>query len=158
MNGSATPKLVHNGEDETFYDIHVLIVEDNLVNQRVLSKQLQTLGMKVAVANHGKEALDYLRTTEFCASGDKPLKKLSLILMDWEMPVMDGLSCVRHIRQMQKDGIVHGRVPVIAVTANVREEQVKEAVEAGMDDIVSKPFRVPELCARIKKLLCPRNS
>jgi PleD family two-component response regulator len=68
-------------------DLHVLIVEDNLVNQRVLAKQLRNVGMEVTVANHGVEALDHLRTTTYCADGGKASNPLSLILMDWEMPV-----------------------------------------------------------------------
>jgi CheY-like chemotaxis protein len=131
--------------------IHVLIVEDNLVNQRVLAKQLRNLGIKVAVANHGGEALDYLQTTKFCVDNGN---ELCLILMDWEMPLMDGLTAVRKIRELQKSGIVKGHVPVIAVTANVRSEQVQVAIEAGMDDVVSKPFRIPELYERMQNLLC----
>jgi CheY-like chemotaxis protein len=131
--------------------IHVLIVEDNLVNQRVLAKQLRNLGIKVAVANHGGEALDYLQTTKFCMDNGN---ELSLILMDWEMPVMDGLTAVRKIRELQQSGIVNGHVPVIAVTANVRSEQVQVAIEAGMDDVVSKPFRIPELYERMQNLMC----
>jgi CheY-like chemotaxis protein len=145
-------------------DLHILVVEDNLVNQRVLAKQLRNLGMHVALANHGGEALEHLRSTNYCikdASGatdsldatNVSSNPLSLILMDWEMPVMDGLTCVRNIRQLQREGIVHGHVPVIAVTANVRFEQVKVALEAGMDDVISKPFRIPELCACIRKTL-----
>jgi CheY-like chemotaxis protein len=66
-------------------ELHVLIVEDNLVNQRVLAKQLRNIGMQVEVANHGGEALDYLRKTKYCVS-DGTGKPLALILMDWEMP------------------------------------------------------------------------
>lgn len=132
--------------------LHILIVEDNLVNQRVLAKQLRSIGMNVAVANHGEEALEYLRTTNYCLkNGFRNV--LSLILMDWEMPVMDGLTCVRRIRQLQRDGAVSGHVPVIAVTANVRTEQVEVALEAGMDDVISKPFRIPELRDCIQKTL-----
>jgi CheY-like chemotaxis protein len=65
-------------------DLHILVVEDNLVNQRVLAKQLRTIGMKVTVANHGGEALEHLRTTQYCVTHGKPL---SIVLMDWEMPV-----------------------------------------------------------------------
>jgi CheY-like chemotaxis protein len=134
--------------------INVLIVEDNLVNQRVLAKQLKNIGMNVAVANHGVEALDYLRKTAYCIpdEGSHALG-LSLILMDWEMPVMNGLTCVREIRKLQSQGIVRGHVPVIAVTANVRSEQVTLALEAGMDDVISKPFRIPELCACMYKTM-----
>ncbi|KAH7406739.1 hypothetical protein DE146DRAFT_607011 [Phaeosphaeria sp. MPI-PUGE-AT-0046c] len=141
------------GNDLTMTDLHVLIVEDNLVNQRVLAKQLRNVGMKVAVANHGAEALDHLKTTHYCMSDGSSSNALSLILMDWEMPVMDGLTCVRRIRELQQKGVVHGHVPVIAVTANVRSEQVEVALKAGMDDVISKPFRIPELCACIRKIL-----
>lgn len=133
--------------------IHVLIVEDNLVNQRVLAKQLRHIGMKVDVANHGGEAIDFLRTTTCCRPHDPSANRLSLILMDWEMPVMDGLTCVRAIRKLQVQGEVKSHVPVIGVTANVRSEQVAEALESGMDDVISKPFRIPELCACIWKTI-----
>jgi CheY-like chemotaxis protein len=133
-------------------ELYILVVEDNLVNQRVLAKQLRNLGMKVAVANHGGEALEYLSTTTCCLN-DSTAKPLSLILMDWEMPVMDGLTCVREIRKLQVQGVVTRHVPVIAVTANVRAEQVSKALDAGMDDVISKPFRIPELSACIHKTM-----
>jgi CheY-like chemotaxis protein len=66
---------------------------------------------------------------------------------------MDGLTCVRRIRELQKEGAVRGHVPVIAVTANVRSEQVEVALKAGMDNVISKPFRIPELRACIQKTL-----
>jgi CheY-like chemotaxis protein len=66
---------------------------------------------------------------------------------------MDGLTCVRRIRELQQEGVIHGHVPVIAVTANVRSEQVAVALKAGMDDVISKPFRIPELRACIAKTL-----
>jgi CheY-like chemotaxis protein len=113
--------------------------------------------MHVAVANHGGEALEYLRSTVYCTEGDSA-NALTLILMDWEMPVMDGLTCVANIRQLQKQGDVRGHVPVIAVTANVRSEQVEIALQAGMDDVISKPFRLPELCECIQKTLRKRGA
>lgn len=133
-------------------DKHILLVEDNIVNQRVLGKQLRRLGMQVTVANHGGECLAYLRSTRYCSS-EASAPPLSLVLMDWEMPVMNGLTCVRSIRQLQKEGTVKGHVPIIGITANVRLEQLQEAMEAGMDDVMSKPFRIPELCACIDKTL-----
>ena len=125
--------------------IHVLVVEDNLVNQKVLAKQLRSLGCIVEVANHGVEALSHLEKTTFWPTPTElsSRRHLSIVLMDWEMPVMDGLTCVRKIRQLQNHGTIIGHVPVIAVTANARHEQVEQAMEAGMDDVVSKPFRVP---------------
>ncbi|KAK7612979.1 hypothetical protein BKA81DRAFT_379022 [Phyllosticta paracitricarpa] len=167
--------------------VHILLVEDNLINQRVLANQLRSKGWEVSVANHGAEALDFLRRTKFCAhmqntmsstpsptsticslattandtakssfdsSRAEPPINLDLILMDWEMPVMDGLTAVREIRRLQREGTVKGHVPVIAVTANVRGEQINTAMEAGMDDVVSKPFRVPELAKKMTELVC----
>jgi PleD family two-component response regulator len=68
-------------------DLHVLVVEDNVVNQRVLAKQLRNIGMKVTVSNHGGEALEHLRTTQYCITDRALAKPLSVVLMDWEMPV-----------------------------------------------------------------------
>lgn len=136
----------------------VLIVEDNLINQRVLSNQLKKTGCRVSLANDGLEALAFLRTTRFCCKAGDGQKDgegvpLDIILMDLEMPNMDGLTCVREIRRMEALGEVSGHVPVIAVTANVREQQVATARQSGMDDVLSKPFRIPELLEKVEKLL-----
>ncbi|KAF2676596.1 hypothetical protein K458DRAFT_437136 [Lentithecium fluviatile CBS 122367] len=71
-------------------ELNVLVAEDNPVNQRVLTKQLRNLRMKVALANHGGEALEYPCSTDYCTADGSTANKLSLILMDWEMPIMDG--------------------------------------------------------------------
>jgi len=86
-------------------------------------------------------------------AGGPPVQPLSIILMDLEMPNMDGLTCVREIRRMEDEGRISRHVPVIAVTANVRDEQVAAAKLAGMDDVVSKPFRIPDLLKKIEVLL-----
>lgn len=161
--------------------LRVLVVEDNLVNQRVLANQLGRLGCAVHVANHGVEALEFLKTTKHhhdapCSkaapssssnpivSGKPPVTfphipshDLDFILMDWEMPVMDGLTCVREIRRLQSAGTLTAHIPVVAVTANVRQEQIATAMEAGMDDVVSKPFRVPDLLGRVRSLIADSN-
>lgn len=134
-------------------DMHILIVEDNLVNQKVLSKQLCNAGFSVVVANHGGQALSYLETSRFWTGKEVTGAALSLILMDLEMPIMDGLTCVKRIRQLQADTLIVGHVPVIAVTANARSEQIATAKEAGMDSVVTKPFRLPELIPEIGRLL-----
>ena len=114
---------------------HILLVEDNLVNQRVLQRQLKNLGCIVHVANHGGEALDRLKQSTWwdkpVTDGSTPLE-LSVVLMDQEMPVMDGLTATKRIREMEKDGKFIRHVPVIAVTANARSEQIQTALEAGM--------------------------
>jgi PAS domain S-box-containing protein len=131
-------------------DIHILVVEDNLINQKVLVSQLKKVGCTVHVANDGLEALAFLEKTHFLT---KDGAWLNVILMDLEMPNMDGLTCVREIRKMEDEGRIARRVPVIAVTANVRDEQVATALRSGMDDVVSKPFRIPELLKKIGALL-----
>jgi CheY-like chemotaxis protein len=131
--------------------LHILIVEDNLINQRVLRAALQKAGCTVHVANDGLEALSFLSTTEFTTPTTGI--PLSVILMDLEMPNMDGLTCVKEIRKMEDDQSIDKHVPVIAVTANVRDEQVASARESGMDDVVSKPFRIQELLTKIESLL-----
>lgn len=130
---------------------HVLIVEDNIVNQKVLSKQLRNAGCIVSVANHGGEALDFLSTTRFWTGLQKTGVELSVVLMDLEMPTMDGLTCVKRIRQLQEEGMIVGHVPVIAVTANARSEQIATAKDSGMDSVVTKPFRIPELMPEMDK-------
>jgi CheY-like chemotaxis protein len=100
----------------------------------------------VYTADNGLLALDHLATTAFC---NPTGTRLSVILCDLEMPEMDGLTCVGRIREMEKDGSIQGHVPVIAVTANVREEQINDALRAGMDDVLRKPFRIPEVFAKI---------
>ncbi|KAF9728826.1 hsp90-like protein [Paraphaeosphaeria minitans] len=142
-------------------DLHVLVVEDNLVNQKVLANQLRKLGCVVSVANHGGEALDFLKTTSLwryltVQTGESALEErdppidLHLILMDWEMPVMNGLTAVTKIRQFERGGQLRGHTPIIGVTANVREQQIQAAMDVGMDDVVSKPFRVSELMERMR--------
>lgn len=79
---------------------------------------------------------------------------INLVLMDMEMPIQDGLTCTRHIRELEEQGHVFcasgGRVPIIAVTANARPEQINEAREAGCDDVLVKPYRIPELVERMQ--------
>ncbi|KAL8828700.1 MAG: hypothetical protein Q9170_006486 [Blastenia crenularia] len=132
--------------------LKVLIVEDNLVNQRVLQRQLRNIGCTVFVANHGKECLAMLQESNFWAGHGRNAVDLGVILMDLEMPVMDGLTCAREIRKAQQTGEIIRHVPIIAVTANARSEQIETALATGMDDVVSKPFRIPDLIPKIESL------
>lgn len=113
-------------------NVSILIVEDNLINQAVLSKQLRLLGCTVHVANHGGEALAVLQTTKYWKGMQDVGKDLTVVLLDIEMPVMDGLTCVRRIRELQAQGDIIGHVPVIAVSGNARAEQIAIARNAGM--------------------------
>ncbi|KAG0651774.1 Hybrid signal transduction histidine kinase K [Hyphodiscus hymeniophilus] len=150
---SSNSAILPNASILDYSKTKVLIVEDNLVNQRVLQKQLRNAGFVVDVANHGGEALDVLRGSRFWAGKEKTGADLAIILMDLEMPVMDGLTCARTIRDLETDGTIVRHVPIIAVTANARLEQIESAMAAGMDDVVSKPFRIPELIPKITELV-----
>ncbi|TKX25946.1 histidine kinase-like protein 2 [Elsinoe australis] len=150
----------------------ILVVEDNVVNQAVLSKQLRRLGHEVHVANHGGEALKWIRGSGLWKGEgrlDTPVdavfpvenkgdgegeekRELSVILMDVEMPVMDGLSCAAEIRRYQSEGLIVSHIPIIAVSANARTEQVGQALQCGMDDAISKPFRIVDLMPKIESL------
>lgn len=112
--------------------LKILIVEDNLVNQKVLSKQLSNMGCIVHVANHGGECLDRLRESTFWKENGRDGLEISVILMDQEMPVMDGLTCTKEIRKLEARGDVVSHVPIIAVTANARSEQIDTAMDVGM--------------------------
>jgi CheY-like chemotaxis protein len=115
---------------------NILVVEDNLVNQKVVSKQLRKAGHFVHVANHGEEALDFIKRSEYWHAFETGYaekgESLSVVLMDLEMPVMDGISCVKIIRELQGRGKIRGHVPVIAVTANARKDQIFKSLEAGV--------------------------
>jgi CheY-like chemotaxis protein len=144
-------RSIENDRDDNKDDqLHVLVVEDNIINQKVLSKQLTKAGCVVSTADNGVHALEHLAKTSFCVT-DGVL--LSIILIDCEMPEMDGLTCCRKIREMEQRGKITKHVPVIAVTANIRGGQIDKAKESGMDDVIGKPFRVPDLLAKMQGLL-----
>ncbi|GAB7334833.1 hypothetical protein MBLNU13_g06743t1 [Cladosporium sp. NU13] len=122
--------------------LQILLVEDNLVNQRVMAKQLNKAGFVVVVSNHGQEALDHLNQTNFAVVQDS---NVDVILMDIEMPVMDGLECIRRIRETERRLQTPEPIPLIAVTANARPEQQTLALDAGFDKVVTKPFSMKSL-------------
>ncbi|HGM5550789.1 MULTISPECIES: hybrid sensor histidine kinase/response regulator [Pseudomonas] len=110
----------------------VLLVEDNPVNQLVAKGMLGKLGCDVVVAAHGAEALDQLEHDEF-----------DLVLMDCNMPVMDGYEASRQIRQSGR----WPNLPIVALTANAMSEERERCRAAGMSDYLAKPFRREELAA-----------
>jgi CheY-like chemotaxis protein len=123
-----------------------------VINAKVMAKQLRKLDCDVVVAENGLEALNYLATTTYQSSveGSAPL---SIILLDVEMPIMDGLTCIRRIRALELSGEISGHIPVIAITANARNEQIAAAIEAGMDSVVTKPFTIKDLVPQMEALV-----
>lgn len=120
------------GQQEEDALLSILVVEDNELNQRVLRRQLEKLGHSVTVANHGQEALDILQQTRHWATNPESCKSFSAVLLDQEMPVLDGTSTARIIRRQESDGIMVGHLPLIAITGNARGEKVDQLRAAGM--------------------------
>jgi CheY-like chemotaxis protein len=122
---------------------HVLLVEDNAINQELAQRILTKLDIKVTLATNGQEALDILKTKfDFHA-----------ILMDCHMPVMDGYTATREVRKIEA---LNG-IPVIALTANVSANDRKKMSEAGMCDVVTKPYTAQELIDVLLRWVSPKN-
>lgn len=122
--------------------LNVLIVEDNLINQKVLARSVTKLGHNVMVAGHGKEALQYISKTS--SWNDGPAQgacHLDIVFSDLEMPEQDGLGFVAEVRRLQREGIIRGHLPVVAITGNARAEQVNLAMKAGMVSLGSMHVR-----------------
>src|SRR5262245_15972395 len=115
-----------------------LVVEDNAVNQEMARAMLDMLGFEVATASNGREGV--------AAAAADP--ELDLILMDCQMPVMDGLAASRAIRAAEPPGM---RVPIVALTGNAMHGDREACLSAGMDDYLAKPFSLSALKAVIDK-------
>ncbi|KAK9467246.1 hypothetical protein V1512DRAFT_238088 [Lipomyces arxii] len=121
----------------------ILVVEDNIVNQKLLQRQLQSVGFKTIVANHGQEAVDVVM------SGAAP----DACVMDCEMPVMDGVRAVETIRELERTGVVCGRLPIIGLSANARQVHFERMSAAGSDRYLTKPFSFSNLIDVVNELL-----
>jgi CheY-like chemotaxis protein/HPt (histidine-containing phosphotransfer) domain-containing protein len=126
----------------TFDGRRILLVEDNVVNQRVAQRVLEKLGVVVTTANHGAEALERLADARFDA-----------VLMDCQMPVMDGYTATRRIREAEHQAAQGGRLPIIALTANVMSEDREQCIAAGMDAHVAKPLDPAQLAECLARYL-----
>ena len=118
----------------------VLVVEDDRVNSLLARKMLEFMGMKVEAVSNGKEAVEAYRPGKYAA-----------ILMDMQMPVMDGVDATLKIREIDTASGTH--VPIIALTANALQRDRDRCMTAGMDDFISKPFKKDELAEKLSKLI-----
>jgi CheY-like chemotaxis protein len=121
-------------------DLKILLVEDNLINQKITLLTLKPLVHSIDTASNGKEALDRFGTTNY-----------DLILMDIQMPVMSGLVAAEKIRALESTTNSH--VPIIAITANAMIGDKEKCLSAGIDDYISKPFQPAALIDKIKKII-----
>ena len=119
--------------------LSVLLVEDQLVNQRVAIRMLEKLGHKVVLAENGKEALQKLDEESF-----------DLVLMDCQMPEMDGYQATEAIRQSEQN---YRNIPIVALTGNTSEEDLKRCLQVGMNECMTKPFTKAELARMLPKAL-----
>ncbi|MDL1967839.1 MAG: response regulator [Deltaproteobacteria bacterium] len=127
---------VQTKEVGAVFDAHILLAEDNLVNQEVALNMLELMGCQVSVVENGREAVEAAAKTG-----------VDLILMDYHMPVMDGLTATAKIREKEQAGSNNQRVPIIALTADVQKGMQEQCLAVGMDDFLSKPFTQDELQA-----------
>ena len=121
-------------------DLKILLVEDNLINQKITLLTLKPLVHSIDTASNGKEAVDRFGTTNF-----------DLILMDIQMPVMSGLVAAEKIRALESTTNSH--VPIIAITANAMIGDKEKCLSAGIDDYISKPFQPAALIEKIKRII-----
>lgn len=120
----------------------VLLVEDNPINQMVAMKMLQKVGLKAVLANNGVEALEILKQQSF-----------DLVLMDCQMPEMDGFDATREIRKQDIKALYDKPLPVIAMTANVMSGDRERCLEVGMDDYIGKPVQRDKLESILREWL-----
>ena len=118
----------------------VLLAEDNPVNQQVAKAMLAKLGLEVHIASNGLEAVDLVRSYDF-----------DIVLMDCQMPVMDGYHATAAVRELQADAA--RRLPVVALTANAMEGDRSKCLAAGMDDYLSKPYTLLQLQKMLERWL-----
>jgi CheY-like chemotaxis protein len=121
-------------------DIKILLVEDNLINQKITHLTLKPLVATIETASNGKEALDKFGTASY-----------DLILMDIQMPIMSGLIAAEKIRALEASTNTH--IPIIAITANAMLGDKEKCISAGIDDYISKPFQPSALIDKIKKFI-----
>ena len=142
---SPEPLITKYSIRESHKRLRILVVEDNPINQKVAAHILQKYGNTVILANDGKEALEAFKKEEF-----------DLILMDVQMPVMDGFQATAAIRKVERSTGKH--IPIIALTAHTMKGDREKCVEAGMDDYVSKPIKPDVLFQTIDELLLKNRS
>lgn len=114
--------------------LSILLVEDNMLNQRIVTFSLKKYNHSVHIANNGLEAVEQFKNTDF-----------DVILMDIMMPVMDGLEATRTIRGIEEEKKVKKRTPIIAITANTMDNDRDKCIAYGMDEFIAKPFDIDKL-------------
>lgn len=126
-------------------DVRILLAEDIISNQYLVQAMLKTFGVSCDVANNGQEAVEFLKSRTY-----------DLVLMDMQMPVMDGMEATCLIRDAGS-GVLVPDVPIIAVTANAMEQDRQKCIEIGMNDYLTKPISKHSLAAVLRRWLPESN-
>jgi len=129
----------HAAKDVQMQQTRILVVEDNLINQKVATRILEKLGHQVVLASNGQEAIKQLETSFF-----------HLVFMDCQMPVMDGYEATRHAKA-NRSKLKNPSVPIVAMTAHAMKDDRQKAIDAGMDDYLAKPVNRSKLVETIEK-------
>lgn len=155
---SFTLKLEHHLNQETLSktsqdvdlqcssNYRILIAEDNLINQKILSKMLEKLGVETVVVENGQEAFDIIQKEKF-----------DLIFMDMQMPILDGISATVKIREYEKDKVLVP-IKIVALTANAFLEDKNSCLDAGMDYYLSKPVKRDDIIKVINKACAEKKT
>lgn len=122
----------------------ILLVEDNLLNQRIVTFSLKKFNHEVVIANNGVEAIEHFS-----------VRKFDVILMDIMMPVMDGLEATVKIREFEVKNSREKRTPIIALTANTMDNDRDKCISYGMDEFMAKPFDIEKLNLIFNELKIP---
>jgi len=139
------PLVTRHTLRENKHRSRVLLVEDNAVNQTLAARLLEKRGYSVIVAGNGGEAMEAFENNLF-----------DVVLMDIQMPVMDGFKATAAIRA--KEQLIGGHIPIIAMTAHALTGDQERCIAAGMDAYVSKPLRTSELFSTIESMLSNKDS
>ncbi|KPA13658.1 multi-sensor hybrid histidine kinase [Candidatus Magnetomorum sp. HK-1] len=126
---------------DSLHDKRILVVEDNDINQKVAKGILNRLGIQCDIAGNGQESLTILKEKEY-----------DLVFMDVQMPIMDGLTASRAIRN-KATGVLRPNIPIVAMTAHAMKDSRQKCLEAGMDDFISKPIDPAEVLSVIERLV-----
>lgn len=133
-------EIIQLPTSQNLEDANILLVEDNSINQKIVLLSLKNKVKNIEVANNGKEALNKFGTTKY-----------DLILMDIQMPVMNGIVATKKIRELESSTNTH--TPIIAITANALSGDKESCLAAGMNEYISKPFEVEILLQKMRNLL-----
>jgi signal transduction histidine kinase/DNA-binding response OmpR family regulator len=145
---NATPKLVEESLSiqQTKFDAHILVTEDNIINQKLIKRILEEHGITVDIANNGLESFEKRRAGNY-----------DLLFMDIQMPVMDGIEATHEILDYEEDEEVP-HVPIVALTANALKGDRERFLGEGMDEYITKPIETTELLYILNKFLSGKSS